>query len=45
MAKGQKRSNKEVRKPKAVKTAAAPPPSTMLTKLIEATSGAPKKKK
>ena len=32
MAKGQKRTMKEVRKPKAVKTVAAPTASSLLTK-------------
>jgi hypothetical protein len=32
MAKGQKRTSKEIRKPKAVKTVAAPTASTLLTK-------------
>lgn len=42
MAKGQKRSNKEIRKPKKDKETVAPP--TGMTKGIVASVGAPKKK-
>lgn len=43
MAKGQKRSNKEVRKPKKTKEAITPP--TGMTKGIVASIGTPKKKR
>lgn len=42
MAKGQKRSNKEIRKPKKVKEAVAPPSG--MTKGIVASIGSQKKK-
>jgi hypothetical protein len=42
MAKGQKRSNKEVKKPKKTKEAAAPPAG--MTKGIVASAGGAKKK-
>jgi hypothetical protein len=45
MPKGQKRGNREIRKPKAVKPAGAVPASTLLTKGTPRTqTGFPKKK-
>ncbi len=44
MAKGQQRSNREAKKPKASKTPVAAVSSTSATKPVAATSGAPKKK-
>lgn len=45
MAKGQMRGNREVRKPKATKTAPAAPASPFLTKTNLARTAAPPKKK
>lgn len=45
MAKGQMRGNREVRKPKATKTAAAAPQSPFLTKANLAKTAVPPKKK
>jgi hypothetical protein len=45
MAKGQKRSNKEVRKPKAVKQPAAEPAASPFAKGARAPISSPKKKK
>ena len=44
MAKGQKRSNREVKKPKAAKPAAAVASSTLLAKTAAPLGGSPKKK-
>ena len=44
MAKGQKRSNREVRKPKADKPAAAAVSSTLLSKAAQSPTGGQKKK-
>jgi hypothetical protein len=44
MAKGQQRSNREAKKPKASKIAVAPASSTSLTKQVAATASPPKKK-
>ncbi|MCX5513984.1 hypothetical protein [Kaistia algarum] len=43
MAKGQKHSNREVRKPKASKPAAAPATGSLLTRGILASATVPKK--
>ena len=45
MAKGQKRGNREIRKPKATKSPAAAPTSILSTKAILAPIGVPKKKR
>lgn len=44
MAKGQKHSNREVRKPKAVKTAAVPAGASLLTRGTLTPATMPKKK-
>ncbi|MFG1464736.1 hypothetical protein V5F77_17770 [Xanthobacter sp. DSM 24535] len=44
MAKSQKRSNREVRKPKAVKVAAAPSTAGLMTKGLLTPAAMPKKK-
>ncbi len=44
MAKGQKRSNREAKKPKAVKAPSGETPSTALTKGMLSPFAAPKKK-
>ena len=44
MAKAQKRSSKEIRKPKAVKTNASSAPAGLMTMAVSGAPGAPKKK-